>query len=103
MTHIDMQILLVLGERQTIDARCTPWVNITINIYHLRIILGQEIHGIIVKLWRELHVLGTLWHHQLLQITLCRLDAQVSLEWLGVISVISQLFGSLHIERRSAL
>ena len=103
MTHIDMQVLLVLGERQTIDARCTPWVNITINIHHLRIILGQEIHGIIVKLWRELHVLGTLRHHQFLQITLWRLDAQVSLEWLGVISVISQLFGSLYIERCSGI
>lgn len=103
MTHIDMQVLLVLGEWQTIDARCTPWVDVTINIYHLRIILGQELYRIIVKLRRELYVLGTLRHHQLLQITLWRLDAQVSLEWLGVIAVISQLPGSLHIERCSGI
>ena len=97
MTHIDMQVLLVLGERQSIDALCTPWVYITINIHHLRLVLGQEIHGIIVKLWRELHVLGTLRHRQLLQITLCRLDAQVSLEFLFLISLVSQLPVILHI------
>jgi len=51
MTHINMQVLLVLGERQAINARSSPRIDIAININHLRIILGQELYRMIIECW----------------------------------------------------
>lgn len=102
-THIYMQVLLVLGERQTIDTGCSPWVNVTIDIYHHRIVLGQEVDSMIVKRWRELHILSTLWYHQSLQISLSRLDAEIFLERFGIIAIISQLSCSLHVKRSGSI
>lgn len=99
MTHINMQVLLVLGERQAINARSSPRIDIAININHLRIILGQELYRMIIECWRELHVFCPLWHHQFLQIALSCLDTEIFLEWFGIIAVITQLPSCLHIKR----
>ena len=53
----------------------------------------------IIECWRELHVFCPLWHHQFLQITLSCLDTEIFLEWFGIIAVITQLPGCLHIKR----
>ena len=98
-----MQVLLVLGERQTVDTGCSPWINVTIDIYHLRIVLGQEVDSMIVKRRRELHILSTLWYHQSLQISLSRLDAEIFLERFGIIAIISQLSCSLHVKRSGSI
>lgn len=94
-THIDVEVLLALGEWQTIDAGGSPWVDVAVDVYHLRGVLGQEIYRVAIEGRGEFYSLGIIGQHKAMQIALCRLDAQILLEWLGVIAIVAQLLGCL--------
>lgn len=97
-THIYMQVLLVLGEGLSVYARSCPRVYVAIDVYHLWVVLAKEFYCTLVKFGRELGVFGACWQHQAFQVSLGGLYAEVFLERLGVVAVVSQFFSCLNVE-----
>lgn len=96
--EIDMEVFLVLCKRKSIDAGCCPRVLFAVDVNHLRVVLAQETDSVLVEFRRELYVLRVGRQHETLEISFGCLDAQIFLEWLGVVAIVSQFTGSLDIE-----
>ena len=89
-----MQVLLVLGEGLSVYARSCPRVYVAIDVYHLWVVLAQEFYCALVEVGRELSVFGAYGQHQAFQVSLGGLYAEVFLERLGVVAVVSQFLAA---------
>lgn len=63
-THIDVEVLLALGEWKTIDAGSSPWVDVAVDVYHLRVVLGQEIYRVAIEGRGEFYFFGIIGQHK---------------------------------------
>lgn len=96
--HVNLNVLLVVQEFKTSNARGAPWVDTAIDVNHLTVVVLEPIDGFVVQRLIELHVLKLLGQHDTMQVTLGRLDGEPLLEGLDVVAIVAQLTCGLHVE-----